>query len=91
MTQAVASPAKARRGTWRERAACRRVDPELFFPVAPAGPALDQIAEAKRLCLGCPVRKPCLDWALRNDIEFGIWGGLTETDRLVIRRILGRR
>jgi WhiB family redox-sensing transcriptional regulator len=90
MTQAAASPAKVRRGTWRDRAACRRADPELFFPITAVGPALDQIAHAKRLCLGCPVRRPCLDWALRHDIQFGIWGGLTEDDRRAVRRILRR-
>jgi WhiB family redox-sensing transcriptional regulator len=76
----------ARGESWRGRAACRRVDPDLFFPVGPSGPALDQVTQAKRLCLACPVRRPCLDWALRNGIQFGIWGGLTEGERVVLRR-----
>ena len=71
---------------WRQRAACRRADPDLFFPVGPAGPALNQVTQAKRLCLACTVRRDCLDWAMRNQIQYGIWGGLTEDDRVLLRR-----
>lgn len=81
-----ASLALAEGESWRGRAACRRVDPDLFFPVGTSGPALAQVTRAKRLCLACPVRRPCLDWALRNGIQFGIWGGLTEDERRVLRR-----
>ena len=38
-------------------------------------------AEAKKVCLACPVRKQCLDYALANDERFGIWGGLSERER----------
>src|SRR5271154_4303009 len=48
--------------SWREAAACRDADPELFFPVGTAGPALRQIQEAKRICLACPAQAPCLAW-----------------------------
>jgi WhiB family redox-sensing transcriptional regulator len=46
--------------SWREAAACRDADPELFFPVGTAGPALRQIEEAKRICRACPAQAPCL-------------------------------
>ena len=49
---------------WRNDAACLGADPDLFFPIGTAGPALDQIDEAKRLCRACPVRERCLAWAL---------------------------
>ena len=65
---------------WRERAACRGADLDLFFPGRgePADPA-------RRVCARCPVREPCLDYALRHGITHGIWGGLTERDRRALR------
>lgn len=70
---------------WRLSAACRNLDPDLFFPIGTAGPAVTEVAEAKRVCLTCPVRTPCLDWALRHYQDFGIWGGTTEAERQALR------
>ncbi len=75
---------------WRLAAACRDIDPELFFPIGEAGPAVTQIAEAKRVCLTCPVRTPCLGWALKNYQDFGIWGGMTEPERHALRSAITR-
>lgn len=67
---------------WRIRAACRTADPDLWFPDKG-----DHGDEAKRVCNGtdttnpCPVREPCLDYALRHKIVHGIWGGLNYRDR----------
>ena len=74
-------------GYWRRRAACRGEDPELFFPVGSAGSAaLAQIAEAKKICARCPVRRACLVFAMATRQEYGIWGGLTEDERSQLRR-----
>jgi WhiB family redox-sensing transcriptional regulator len=70
---------------WRDGAACRHRDPELFFPEGTAGPALRQADQAKRVCQSCPVRTPCLDFALRHGLGFGIWGGVTGEERRVLR------
>jgi WhiB family redox-sensing transcriptional regulator len=70
---------------WRERAACLRVDPELFFPVSAIGPTLRQIDEAKAVCGRCPVAEQCLDWAVRAGHVDGIWGGTTESERRAMR------
>jgi WhiB family transcriptional regulator, redox-sensing transcriptional regulator len=70
---------------WRYAARCRHADPELFFPAGTAGPALRQEALAKRICADCPVRMPCLRWALRHGVEFGIWGGIDERQRREMR------
>lgn len=70
---------------WRARAACRDEDPELFFPIGNSGPALPQIAAAKRVCDSCPVRDACLDWAMESGEDFGVWGGLTEDERRDLR------
>ncbi|WP_328745277.1 WhiB family transcriptional regulator [Streptomyces sp. NBC_00285] len=72
---------------WRERAACLRVDPELFFPISNSGPTLRQIDEAKAFCGGCPVAQQCLDWALRVGPVDGVWGGTTEIERRAMRGI----
>lgn len=73
-------------GGWRRQAACRDADPELFFPVGSAGPALAQAAEAKAVCARCPVREACLNFALSTGQDYGIWGGLTEDERRNLRR-----
>lgn len=66
---------------FRHRAACRSVDPEVFFPTAVAGPELEvQVAVAKAVCGGCPVRAGCLEWAL-SSLSDGIAGGMTEHER----------
>ncbi len=66
---------------WRDLAACRGFDPELFFPIGTSGPAATQIEEAKQVCAICPVREACLDWALRRREGYGIYGGMTENER----------
>jgi WhiB family redox-sensing transcriptional regulator len=42
--------------------------------------------EVKRICRGCPVVVDCLVEALDNDIEWGVWGGLTERERRRLKR-----
>ncbi|MHB2022493.1 MAG: WhiB family transcriptional regulator [Mycobacteriales bacterium] len=71
---------------WRDEAACRDEDPELFFPVGSTGPALAQIRQAKAVCSRCAVIEPCLSWALESGQESGVWGGLSEDERRLLRR-----
>jgi WhiB family transcriptional regulator, redox-sensing transcriptional regulator len=72
---------------WRDEAACRHADTDLFFPVGSAGPALRQVDEAKRICRTCPVQARCLAWALDLGVTDGVWGGTTEDERRAIRRL----
>jgi WhiB family redox-sensing transcriptional regulator len=44
------------RVNWRDDAACRHADPDLFFPIGATGLALGRIDEAKRICQACPAR-----------------------------------
>ena len=74
------------RASWRESAACRRADPELFFPIGTTGTAVAEIQRAKAVCASCPVRQPCLTFALATRQEFGIWGGYDEDERRVLHR-----
>jgi WhiB family redox-sensing transcriptional regulator len=71
---------------WREHAACRDEDPELFFPLSEIGPGARQADEAKAVCARCPVREQCLEYALDNGLDHGIFGGLTESERRRLRR-----
>ncbi len=66
---------------WRAQAACRGVDPELFFPEPSEEPLVKaQVAAAKAVCRPCPVRERCLADALER-LPHGIAGGLTEQER----------
>lgn len=70
--------------TWRQQARCRGVDPETFYPVSDEDPAL----AAKEICAECPVREPCLEYALTVREKHGVWGGRTERER---RRLIRQR
>ncbi|MBP7971817.1 MAG: WhiB family transcriptional regulator [Candidatus Nanopelagicales bacterium] len=67
---------------WPAHAACRGTDPDQLFV---QGAAQNR---AKAICGGCPVRTECLADSLDNEIEFGVWGGMTERER---RALLRRR
>ncbi|MFH8342201.1 WhiB family transcriptional regulator [Streptomyces sp. AM6-12] len=71
---------------WREHAACRYEDPDLFFPIGTTGPAQVQAERAKVVCARCPVREQCLDWALDTGQAIGVWGGTTELERRKLSR-----
>jgi DNA-directed RNA polymerase specialized sigma24 family protein len=74
---------------WRARAACRDVDPELFFPEPSNEPLVKaQVAAAKAVCRSCPVRERCLADALER-LPHGIAGGLTEQERRRLRTARG--
>ncbi len=72
--------------SWRQDAACRDTSPELFFPVGTTGQAVEQIAEAKAVCMACPSQEPCLEYALASNQDSGVWGGTSEEDRRHLRR-----
>ena len=70
-----------RPGDWWQRAACRSTEADLFFPVSAKGRSQLDVARAKAVCVGCPVRTQCLHYALAAQQLHGIWGGLTEEER----------
>lgn len=73
-------------GSWMSRSACRRVDPELFFPSAADIAAPLQAKEAKAVCAHCQVRGECLAYALATRQTHGVWGGTTENERRTMAR-----
>jgi WhiB family redox-sensing transcriptional regulator len=58
-----------------------RADPELFFPVGTAAPAMQQTERAKRVCAGCPRRMRCLDAAMSDLTMEGVWAATTPEER----------
>ena len=65
---------------WTPKAACRAGSPdELFVRGAEQN-------KAKQVCAGCPVRTECLAEALDNQVEWGVWGGMTERERRAVLR-----
>lgn len=72
-------------GDWRDRALCREVDPDLFFPIGDGPIGQRQTAQAKAICSGCPVIKTCLAFALVQ-LPGGIAGGTTPAERAALRR-----
>ena len=68
---------------WMADGKCREVPPAVFFPSDGLG-----VQEAQRICADCPVSDACLEYALANRIDHGVWGGRSERER---RRILRRR
>ena len=76
---------------WQDHGACRQpgIDPELFFPNRGE---LTKIRAAKAICADCPVWAQCrIDGLDGGAYRFGIWGGLTDTDRKQLRRHAGAR
>ena len=69
--------------TWMLYGLCRDQPPARFFPSDGVG-----VEAARKLCASCPVKEPCLEYALAHRIDHGVWGGASERER---RRILKRR
>jgi len=70
--------------SWRELAACSGDMGALFYPPVSSerrSVKTGREARAKQVCATCPVRDQCLDQALAVGERYGIWGGLTGTER----------
>lgn len=65
---------------WVSEASCLGLDTNDFFP------ARGESCSAADVCQECPVREPCLLYAIINRDECGIWGGTTALVRRHLRR-----
>lgn len=74
-------PAHLHTETWREQALCAQADPDAWFPERG-----ESARAAKRICVECPVARECLESALANSEQYGIWGGLSEHERRALTR-----
>ena len=68
---------------WMNNGNCRHHPPETFFPSDGVG-----VTVAQKICADCPEKDQCLEHALTNRIDHGVWGGTSERQR---RRILQAR
>ena len=76
---------------WQRDGLCRGNHSHLFFPPSAVERKEDRERreqKAKAVCSVCPVKTECLDFALEIREPYGIWGGLTESER---RQVLARR
>ena len=76
--------------TWQPIALCRGNHSHLFFPPSTTERKDERERReirAKSICKVCPVRSDCLGYAMEIKEPYGIWGGLTETER---RQVLAR-
>jgi WhiB family redox-sensing transcriptional regulator len=73
--------------SWQDDAACRDVDPDLFFSVDSERGLRRRAREvlAKSLCATCPVSRQCREHALATGEVYGVWGGTTEQERETAR------
>ena len=72
---------RAASDAWKDAGVCQTVDPDTFFPEGRGAQLEARTAEAKAVCMVCPVRPECLAWALETRQDFGVWGGLSEDER----------
>ncbi|MFE7547026.1 WhiB family transcriptional regulator [Streptomyces gardneri] len=80
----------ARDPRWSQEAECQYTDPELFFPVGHSKAAVEQAERAKAVCMQCPVRDACLEWAVATGEQFGVLGGLTQEERWALTKVTPR-
>lgn len=62
---------------------------DLFFPGGDRGQTLMMTNAAKKVCRGCAVRIDCLLYATETKQQYGVWGAMTESERVRLRRKLG--
>lgn len=67
--------------TWSEDAACSGVDIDIFFSSDDG-----EQKQALEMCRACPVQRECLQYAIQQREMYGIWGGMTESERRGIIR-----
>jgi WhiB family transcriptional regulator, redox-sensing transcriptional regulator len=90
------------RPDWFDEAACRGHPVDIFYPthenkakrkgVPKREPNdSDEVIKAKEVCRDCPVQEVCLEYAMNNRIDYGVWGGMTWPQRLSLRRQQARK
>lgn len=68
--------------SWHAQALCKGAT-DVFFPDRGKN---NDIRYAKRICSKCPVQQDCMNYAIKNNIKHGIWGGLAYKERLKVKK-----
>jgi WhiB family transcriptional regulator, redox-sensing transcriptional regulator len=80
---------------WRASAACRGTDPGLFFARdgETASLRFRREEQARKVCVGCPVRVACLRFQLgfEDQADDGIFAGFTGLQRQAMRHAMLKR
>lgn len=69
------------RETWMDSARCAETDPDAFFPDKG-----ESAKAARKVCGSCEVQAECLEYALKNDYRYGIYGGASPRERAAMRQ-----
>jgi WhiB family redox-sensing transcriptional regulator len=81
-TPALVADTSLEETSWQALARCAEVDPDAFYPDKGGS-----TRQAKKICGSCEVRQTCLEYALKHDERFGIWGGTSERERRKLRKV----
>ena len=77
---------------WQLEAACRGDSEPFFHPFGEREPSRSRReARAKAICARCPVLERCREQALASREPYGVWGGLSESERDALLRRRTRR
>ncbi|RVW01852.1 WhiB family transcriptional regulator [Rhodococcus spongiicola] len=76
---------------WQQHGLCQGMDASAFFPPTGERGSARMVRErrAKAICNACPVMATCLAHSLAVPEPFGVWGGMSESERAGLLR--GRR
>jgi hypothetical protein len=69
-----------------ENPLCAEIGGDFWFPERdnPENRKLLDPSYAKSICRSCIHKTECAQWGIKNE-RFGIWGGLTEYERTLLR------
>lgn len=71
-------------------AACKGMDSSVFFKESSTHDQEGLYAEARTVCVSCPERAACLQWAMETEMPWGMWGGLTPMERRQLRSLTAK-
>lgn len=66
---------------WDAAAPCREIGTDMFYPEKS-----EAARDPKSICQGCNFVAKCLTDAFNNNEMYGVWGGLSERERRLVRK-----